>query len=1285
MWYHQALPGEAQKPSRRITQRRTPVNRHRRQFITLLLIVLPVASLPWTARAEEPLLTVAEKSAYKATSRHADVVDFCQQLAKRSPLIRLGELGTTFEGRKLPLVILADPPVATPEEAAKSNKLVVFAFGNIHAGEVDGKEALMMLARDLAEAPEKPLLKDLILVFAPIFNADGNERMARTNRPGQVGPEEGMGIRTNAQGFDLNRDFIKLESPEDRALARFLTRWNPALTLDLHTTNGSHHRYLITYDGPRNPACDPRLVALARDQLLPDAGRQLEKRSGYHSFTYGNFAWNYTVWEPYPAEPRYSTQYIGLRNRLAVLVESYSYAPYRERIFASRDFTRACLEFMAENRDKVRQVLRAVEDTTVRGSDGPKPDEKIALRHKLAPAPEQVTVLGYEEELKDGRRVATDKSKDYKVQFLDRTEATLSVGRPYAYLFPARFTQAVETMQRHGITVEELREDIVLDVQVYRIDKVARAARTYQKHNAVTVEATPRKDSRRVPAGTVLVRTGQPLGTLAAYILEPQAEDGLCTWNYFDDGLKEGADFVVLRLPAKTPLTAGPVRPLREQSQKEKPLSYEAVYRSRTAPRSFEGSPVGGLIWLDDGEYFLQEKDDHLYQVEARTGRCQPFVDVDRLTKGLASLPALGEATGKSMAEETSFEMNADRTGALFQKGNDFYFARFDGSGAVRLTKTPGRKELVSFSPNGQFIAFVRDGNLFVVDLATQTERALTTDGTELISNGRADWVYFEEIFNRKRRAYWWSPDSAYIAFIRYDDTPVHAFTVLDQIPIQPKVERTPYPKAGAPNPLVKLGIVSAAGGPVHWADLNGTYSETDSLILRAGWTPDSRRVYFYAQNRTQTWLDVCTVPPEGGAPTRLFRETTKAWVDDPGEPTFLKDGSFLLSSERTGWKHLYHFAKDGTLQGTVTSGEWEARTLHRVDEKQGWIYFSGTRDTSLAENLYRVKLDGSGLERLTLEPGDHHVSVSPTFNLFIDSWSDRATPTRVRLSRTDGVPGRMLDTNPVYAREEYRFGPYELVRIESPDGVILEGSLLKPPDFDSSRRYPVWFMTYGGPHAPTIHDSWGGGRVPDQVLAQMGFIVFRCDPRSASGKGACSTWTAYRQLGVPELKDIETAIHWLTSQGYVDPARIGMSGASYGGFMTAYALTHSKLFAAGIATAPVTDWHNYDSIYTERYMSTPQDNPKGYDATSVVKSAAKLDGKLLLVHGLMDDNVHLQNSVQLVHELQRADKDFTIMVYPQARHGVRSDHYRRLTIDFMCRSLGVPPPPGAEETRDGS
>jgi dipeptidyl aminopeptidase/acylaminoacyl peptidase len=764
------------------------------------------------------------------------------------------------------------------------------------------------------------------------------------------------------------------------------------------------------------------------------------------------------------------------------------------------------------------------------------------------------------------------------------------------------------------------------------------------------------------------VRTAQPLGPLAAYLLEPQSDDGLVTWNFFDAALHEGGDFPVMRLLAPVALTSGRVRPLAEGRAQNKPITFEAAYGSGR-PLDFNGTPVSNLVWLDDGDHFLQVKDGRLYQVEAATGRGRPLYEPDRLAASLAKLPTVGPRAARLLARAPSLHLNPQHTGALFVYQGELYFARLDGTGAVRLTKTPGTKELATFSPNGQFVAFVRGGNLYVVDVATQTERALTTDGGGLVQNGKADWVYGEEIFHRRHQAFWWSPDSTRLAFLRFDDTGVRQVTLVEQATAQLETEIESYPKAGERNPALRLGVVTVGGGPVQWIQTKD-YPEAGTLVIRAGWTPDSQQVYFYCQDRTQTWLDVCLASRDGGEATRLLRDTTKAWVEDPGEATFLKDGSFVLASERSGWKHLYHFAQDGRLLGPVTNGPWEVSALHRVDEDSGWVYFSATSGDDISPNLYRVKLDGKDRQRLTQAAGEHRVSVAPKGKWFIDNWSDHAMPTQVRLYRTDGTPARTLDTNPVYAREEYRFGTYERVHIKTPDGFVLEGSLLKPPDFDARRRYPVWFQTYAGPHAPVVHDVWAGGRVGDQVKAQLGFVVFSCDPRSASGKGVCSTWTAYRKLGVGELADIETAIRWLTAQPYIDGSRVGMSGHSYGGFMTAYALTHSKLFAAGIAGAPVTDWRNYDTIYTERYMRTPQENPEGYQETSVVRAAAGLHGKLLLLHGLMDDNVHLQNSVQLIEALQRANKDFEMMFYPRARHGIRGRHYQRLVIDFMVRTL---------------
>jgi dipeptidyl-peptidase 4 len=500
------------------------------------------------AAADKPLVTVAEKSDYRATSRHADVMAFCEELARRSPLVKLGRLGVSGEGRELPLLLLSDPPVATPAEAAKSGKLVVIVIGNIHAGEVDGKEALLMLARDLTTAAEHPLLKDLVLAICPLFNADGNEPISRANRTEQVGPVEGVGIRENALGYDLNRDFVKLETPEVRALVRFFNEWDPALFIDTHTTNGSYHRYLLTYDGPRHPAVPDALVELVRDRLLPDAGKRLEKSTGFHSFFYGNFEAGHTLWETYPAEPRYGVQYYGLRDRLSILSESYSYATFRERVLASYGFVRACLESTDDHRADIRALLKP-------GT----PAKTVPIRTKAVPLNGTWKALGYVEKKEDGKRIHPTEPKEFTLQYLGKCESRLSVSRPFAYLIPASYSKAIDVLRRHGVAVEELSQETAFDAEIYRIDKVNRSTSRFQFHSLVKVDATPRAARQTVPAGTVVVRTDQHLGTLAVILLEPQCEDGLTTWNFFDAGLTEGSDFPVLRLPNTVALSTRPL------------------------------------------------------------------------------------------------------------------------------------------------------------------------------------------------------------------------------------------------------------------------------------------------------------------------------------------------------------------------------------------------------------------------------------------------------------------------------------------------------------------------------------------------------------------------------------------------------------------------------------------------------------------------------------------------------------------------------------------------------
>lgn len=1306
------------------------------------------------SRAGEPLLTVAESSDWRKTARYDEVQAFAEELASRSPLVRLSTLGSSYEGREIPVLILADPPIQTPEEASRSGKPMVLLLGGIHAGECDGKEALLMLARELVlsgdagagEPRAHRVLKDVIVAIAPIYNPDGNERMSPDNRRGQVGPDE-MGIRENAQGLDLNRDFVKLEAPETRGLLRFINRWDPAVIVDTHTTNGSFHRYPLTFDGPKNPAGDSRVIEYVRDTMLPSLTTRVKDNAGIDTFWYGNFAGEFgrgepaddrhSRWETYPDLPRYGVPYFGLRNRIGILTESYSYATYKERIEAQLAFTREILNFTAEHREPIKKLISDADSRTI--AQGRRAQGDVAISSTMAAAPKKATVLGYVEERRDGRNVSTGELKDYEVDLFTRFEPERTVKRPFAYIlaggaggadrpveisdlqtdiFSPRHAEwleaAVHNLQRHGITVEELREDIELEVTTYTIGAVTKAMRPFQGHELVTVRAEGQTGSRLVHAGSYIVRMAQPLGSLASYLLEPESADGLTVWNFFDPALEIGSSFPVLRLESAVPLLLVDARPPPGSSEEREgllPITFEDVYGGGRPP-NLNGSPASAGAWIDS-EHFLQVREGRLRKVHAVSGRSEPFHDPAKMAAGLAKLPTIDRRTADSISRRTSFAMNRDRSAALFEHRGDLYYASFDGTTAVRLTSDPRRAELATFSPDGRFVAFVRENDLWVVDVETQRERQLTTGGTDLIRHGKADWVYYEEIFRRNWRVYWWSPDSQSIAYMRVDSRPVRTFTVVNDIPDPPnnqRVEVTPYPKAGTPNPRATLHVVDAAGGEPREVNLEH-YNEEDRLIVGVGWWPDSSALYAYVSNRTQTWLDVLSARPRGGEPTRLFRETTGAWVARSPALRFLADRSFIFSSERDGWMHLYHYAADGALIRRITEGEWEIRGIAGGDdqdeaqdeESDRWIYFTAMRDNPLGANLYRVRLDGSDLQRLTPTAGAHATNVSPDGRLFVASWSSHAHPTRVVLySIQEEDPAddegrgadspraslvRILDTNPVRALETHRRVPSELVQIPTSRGYTLDGTLLFPPDFDPGRVYPVWLTTYAGPKAPSISDTWTSSRIWDQVLAQRGYIVFRVDPCSSSSKGAISAWRAYKQLGAPELEDIKTAVEWLCAHEWADADRIGMSGHSYGGFMTAYAMTNSTLFAAGIAGAPVTDWRLYDSIYTERYMLTPQENPDGYDRTSVIASAKNLHGRLLLLHGMADDNVHLQNATRLMHAFQQAGvQNFELMLYPEARHGLGGGasgrHYQRLMIEFIDRALG---PGGGRERSPGS
>ncbi len=771
----------------------------------------------------------------------------------------------------------------------------------------------------------------------------------------------------------------------------------------------------------------------------------------------------------------------------------------------------------------------------------------------------------------------------------------------------------------------------------------------------------------------MLVPTEQPLGKLAAHLLEPEADDSLAHWNFFDPDIQPEEEFPVLRVVE--PVAADLVGALETIPASEQ-ITLDHLYAPGKSV-SFGGARIRGARWLKNAdEYVISDPRGRSFAVDAETGSRRRLTELDALQRKLAALDAFDRQQAIAAAKISAF--TDDWKHALLSHMNDLYFFDSEASSIRQLTHTPDElEELPELSPTGDRVAFVRDNNLWVVDTETTELRQLTSDGSAEILNGKLDWVYQEELYGRGNfKGFWWDEQGDKLAYLKLDQTPVPSYQVSDSISFAQTLEATRYPKAGQPIPSVNVFVCDIASSqhiPVDLSDWNSN----DRLVGRVSWSPGGQ-LWLQVFNRVQNQQDLVRVDPDSGASNIVFSEVSPGWIEIRGTPEFLPDGDFLwLSDLPHGRTHLFRVSPDG-LKSPLTTGDWDVSDLVSVSSDFSTAFVEGNISAPIDSQLVAVGLETGNVEQITLAPGTHRPAVSASGKYFIDVFSSTVSQPFAAVYRSDGQMLRVIEA-PISDRHQYLdVREPQTFTIKARDGLPLQAQLLLPEDFDPEkpeRKLPVIFYVYGGPQAPTVSNAWEGRNYWwHQMLCQQGFAILLCDNRSARGRGVKDTWTIRGDMCRVELQDLEDAVGWLREQPWADANRIGIWGWSYGGYFTSYALTHSKSFACGIAGAPVTDWRNYDAIYTERYMDLPQANESGYDSSSVVKAASELHGDLLIIHGERDDNVHMSNTLQLVHALQEAGKQFDLMVYPKNRHGITQPqqraHMYRMMTDFFHEHL---------------
>jgi dipeptidyl-peptidase 4 len=702
-----------------------------------------------------------------------------------------------------------------------------------------------------------------------------------------------------------------------------------------------------------------------------------------------------------------------------------------------------------------------------------------------------------------------------------------------------------------------------------------------------------------------------------------------------------------------------------------KALTVERIY----SQPSLSGRLTRGLVWTPDGKalsYFEtkgsgKEAKTELWVMDAANGERRLLVASDKLESILpvdTSRPT--QATGLGRRAPSQYQWAPDGAGILFQSSTAL--AWLDVKSQTARTLVSGKATLAEpkISPDGRSVSFVRDHNVWIMNLADGKDRTVTQGGTEEIRKGELDWVYPEEL--DIKTAYWWSPDSSAIAYLEMDERKVSQYPLVDFSSPSGEAEMERYPTAGGANPIVRVFVASLRGGEPRAMD---TGEETDIYIPRVNWLTDSKHLAIQRLNRTQTALDLLIADSTTGKTRAVLREIDANWINVSDDLYFLKDGKrFLWSSERSGYRHLYFYDLEGKQVAQLTKGEWEVSAVDTVDEAKGLVYFTATEKSPLERHLYRVAFDGTGFTRLTKDEGTHAAVLAPNAAAFYDTYSNSATSPRQDLYRADGSRIATVNENKIAELADYHLSPMEFLSVKSRDGVQLNASIIKPPDFHPQKKYPVLVYTYGGPHAQVVRNGWGGANfLWHQLMAQKGYIIFSLDNRGSGGRGHAFETPLHFRMGAQELSDQRDGVQYLKALPYVDSNRIGVWGWSYGGHMTLHAMFETgDDFKVGFAGGPVTDWRYYDSIYTERYLGLPQKNEKGYQDSSPVKYASQLKGKLLIAHGTGDDNVHFANTLAVINDLIEAGKYVEVLAFPGRGHGVSDPPARRVLMQRVTQ-----------------